>query len=260
MTKKPKVQPYVPASTEMPEITFRAVCLGLLLAVILGAANAYLGLYAGMTVSASIPAAVISMGILRGLLKNGTILENNIVQTIASTSESLAAGVIFTIPALLIAGVWDDILFWPTTLICITGGLLGIIFMIPLRQSHIVEDEELTFPEGVACAEVLKAGERGGGGAKVVMVSMFLGALFKFLTSGVSILKGTVEWAFTAGKTALYFGSDISVALLGVGYIVGFNICALVLIGGVISWGIAIPYVGFVNGIEGEVMDLYRTT
>src|SRR5687768_16065550 len=133
-------KPFVPASANLPEVTVRAVLLGIVLGVVLGAANTYLGLYAGMTVSASIPAAVLSMGILRGLMRQGTILENNIVQTIAASGESLAAGVIFTIPAMLITGVWQDIEFWPTTLICVCGGLLGIGFMVPLRRTHIVED------------------------------------------------------------------------------------------------------------------------
>jgi putative OPT family oligopeptide transporter len=237
-------KPFVPASVEMPETTLRAIVLGTVLGVVLGAANAYLGLYAGMTVSASIPAAVLSMGILRGVLRRGTILENNIVQTIAASGESLAAGVIFTIPALLITGVWSEIRFWPTTLICISGGLLGIAFMVPLRRTHIVEDETLTFPEGTACAEVLKAGDEGGSGARTILAAIAVGGAFKFFVGGVAIFKGTVEWAVQIGRTPLYFGADVSAALLGVGYIVGLRIAALVFLGGVITWGVAVPLQG----------------
>jgi putative OPT family oligopeptide transporter len=220
------------------------VVLGTVLGVVLGAANAYLGLYAGMTVSASIPAAVLSMGILRGVLRRGTILENNIVQTIAASGESLAAGVIFTIPALLITGVWSEIQFWPTTLICISGGLLGIAFMVPLRRTHIVEDQSLTFPEGTACAEVLKAGDAGGSGARTILAAIAVGGLFKFFVGGVALFRGTVEWAVQVGRTPLYFGADVSAALLGVGYIVGLRIAALVFLGGVVTWGIALPLSG----------------
>ena len=151
--------PYVPAETQLPEITVRALVLGGILSIVMGAANTYLGLYAGMTVSASIPAAVISMAILRGLLRRGSILENNIVQTMASTGESLAAGVIFTVPALVMVGAWQEFEFWPTTLITMLGGLLGIVFMVPMRRALIVDRPDLIYPEGVACSEVLIVGE-----------------------------------------------------------------------------------------------------
>jgi putative OPT family oligopeptide transporter len=243
MNTKPH-QPFIPADASIPEVTLRAVVLGIVLGIVLGAANTYLGLYAGMTVSASIPAAVLSMGILRGVLRQGTILENNIVQTIAASGESLAAGVIFTIPAMLITGVWDEIRFWPTTIICISGGLLGIGFMVPLRRMHIVEDQSLAFPEGTACAEVLKAGDQGGSGARTILAAIAIGGLFKFLVGGVAVFRGTVEWAFRAGRAPFYFGIDISPALLGVGYIVGLRVAVLVFLGGVIAWGIAIPLRG----------------
>ena len=155
-------KPFIAHDQNIPEFTFKAVFLGVVLAIVLGAANTYLGLYAGMTVSASIPAAVISMAILRGILKRGTILENNIVQTIASAGQSVAAGLIFTIPALIIVGAWTDFHFWPTALMGIAGVLLGVVFMIPLRKVLIIEEKELTYPEGVACAEVLIVGEKGG--------------------------------------------------------------------------------------------------
>lgn len=252
-------KPFVPDHHHLAEITFASVSLGIFLAVILSAANTYLGLYAGMTVGASIPAAVISMGVLRGLLKRGNILENNIVQTIASTGESLSAGIIFTVPAMLLAGLWTEIEFWPTTIICITGGLLGILFMIPLRRSHIVEDKSLTFPEGVACAEVLKAGEQAGSGMKALFGALALGGVFKFLISGFGLMKGTVEWAFTLGRTGFYIGSDISVALLGVGYIVGANVGILIFLGGSIAWLFALPILGFSSDLGSDPMNWFWT-
>jgi putative OPT family oligopeptide transporter len=243
-------QPHVPAEKSIAELTVKAVILGAVLATIMCAANAYLGLYAGMTVSASIPAAVISMGILRGLLRQGTILENNIVQTIASAGESLAAGIIFTIPALVIAGVWTQFKFWPVTLVAIFGGLLGVVFMIPLRRTLIVEEKQLIYPEGVACAEVLEVGEKGGSGVGYVFSALGFGLLFKLLISGLAIIKGTVEGAVRVGRTILYNGSDMSVALLGVGYIVGFNIALLVFIGGALAWLVGIPLLGLARGLE----------
>ena len=153
-------QPYISSQTKLPEVTIKAILLGATLSVVLSAANAYFGLFAGLTVSASIPAAVISMALLR-LFRNSNILENNLVQTAASAGESLAAGVIFTIPALVIMGYWNKFNYWETTLIALTGGILGILFTIPLRNALIVK-EKLKFPEGLATAEVLKTGETGG--------------------------------------------------------------------------------------------------
>jgi putative OPT family oligopeptide transporter len=244
--------PFVPAEKSISEFTIKAVVLGLLLGVIMTAANVYLGLYAGMTVSASIPAAVISMGILRGVLRRGTILENNIVQTIASAGESLAAGIIFTVPALVIAGVWLDFKYWPVTLIAMFGGLLGVVFMIPLRRSLIVEEKELVYPEGLACAEVLETGERGGSGVLYVFSAMGLSVAFKFFVSAYSLIRGTVQAAWEVGRTAFYAGSDMSVALLGVGFVVGPNVAALVFIGGAIGWLVGIPILGAIQGLPVE--------
>ena len=240
MTDKEFV-PYVPAEKTLPEFTLRAILIGAVLTIIFGAANCYLGLYAGMTVCASIPAAVISMGILKGVLKKGTILENNMAQTIGSAGESLAAGVIFTIPALVIVGAWEGFPYWPIFFATLLGGLLGASFMIPLRQAFIVEEEELVYPEGLACSKVLEVGDKGGVGVKYVFLALAVGALFKFFTTGARLIKQTVEGAVMAGKSTLYFGGDMSVALLGVGYIVGFNIGSLIFTGGVIAWLIAIP-------------------
>lgn len=237
----------------LAEFTAVAVFLGILLALVMCAANTYLGLYAGMTVSASIPAAVISMGILRGVIRRGTILENNIVQTIASAGESLAAGIIFTVPALVITGTWAGFNYWQTTLIALCGGTLGVLFMVPLRRPLIVEEKELVYPEGVACAEVLEAGDRGGAKVAYVFVSLAVGAIFKFLISGVTLLRGALEWARGMAGGVFYFGADISPALLGVGYIVGFNVASLVFIGGCIGWLVGIPIFSAVSG--GEVGD-----
>jgi len=226
------------------ETTPLAIGLGLVLALVLGAANVYLGLYAGMTVSASIPAAVVSMAILRGVFRRGTILENNIAQTIASTGESLAAGAIFTIPALVLVGVWKDFQFWPTTLIIMCGGLLGVVFMVPLRRALIVDREDLTYPEGVACSEVLTVGQEGGSGIKPIGIGLLVGAAFKFLVSGLSAIKGTLEFAVAKGQSIFYGGSDLSVALVSVGYIVKLKVAVQIFLGGVIGWVIAIPLIG----------------
>jgi putative OPT family oligopeptide transporter len=242
--------PYVPAEKTIPELTLEAIILGVILTIIFAAANVYLGLYAGMTVCASIPAAVISMGVLKGVLKRGTILENNIAQTVGSAGESLAAGVIFTIPALVIVGAWKDFPYWPIMLVSLLGGLLGISFMIPLRHAFIVEEKELIYPEGVACDKVLEVGDKGGVGVKYVFSALALGALFKFFVSGVKIIKGTVEGAVGAARGVFYFGSDMSVALIGVGYIVGLNIGLLVFIGGAIAWLVGIPIYSYLHASE----------
>ncbi len=236
--------PYVPPEKNIPEVTFRALLLGAVLSVVMGAANTYLGLKVGMTVSASIPAAVISMAILRGILRRGTILENNIVQTMASTGESLAAGAVFTIPALVLIGAWQQFAFWPTTLIVMLGGLLGIVFMVPLRRALIVDRPDLTYPEGVACSEVLIVGEEGGSGVWSIAAGLGIGTVFKFLVSGCHAVESTVEGAMALGRSVFYAGSDMSVALLGVGYIVDLHIAALITLGGVIGWMIIMPIIG----------------
>jgi len=236
------------------EITPRAIILGIMVGMVMGVANVYLGLFAGLTVSASIPAAVISMGLLRGVLKNGTILENNTVQTIASAGESLAAGIIFTMPALVIVGVWTEFDFWTVTLVSITGGLLGVLFMIPLRKPMIVEDEELIYPEGVACAKVLTAGQEGGAGMRTIFVALGVGAVIKFLADGYALLTGSLKWHFAAGKAHFFTGMTAAPALVGVGYIVGINIAALVFVGGAIAWLIGGPIMT-VMGYDGINLD-----
>ncbi len=236
------------------ESTLLSLGLGIILAIVLGAANIYLGLYAGMTVSASIPAAVVSMAVLRGVFRRGTVLENNIAQTVASTGESLAAGAIFTLPALLIAGVWDKFDFWISTGIVLFGGLLGIVFMVPLRKALIVDRKDLRYPEGVACAEVLTVGQEGGSGLRAIGLGLGLGAVFKLFVSGFHLIQGTVEYAVAQSQRVFYFGSDLSPALLAVGYIVGLGVACQIFLGGVIGWVIAIPLAGPwypTEGVEG---------
>lgn len=238
--------PHIPASRILPEITVKAILLSILLAVILGAANAYLGLFAGMTVSASIPAAVISMAVLK-MFRNTNILENNGVQTASSAGESLAAGVIFTIPALVILGVWSEFDYWETTMIAGFGGLLGVLFTIPLRRALIVEDA-LQFPEGVATAEVLKVGESGGAGVKFIAWAGIIGAVYKLGQTGLRWWSSSVAWAREAGTSLFYVGSDLSPALVAVGYIVGLNIAVLIFLGGALNWWVAIPILTAMQG------------
>ncbi len=234
-----EVHPYIPASQSLPEITVKAVILGALLSAILAGANAYLGLKVGLTVSASIPAAVISMAVLR-MFKEHNILENNIVQTAASAGESLAAGVIFTLPALIMLGYWSDFEFQTTMLIAMCGGILGVLFTIPLRRALII-DAKLKFPEGVATAEVLKAGTEGGQGVRMIAIAGFAAAFLKLCQTGLKVLGDRITGAFTGGNSVFGYGSDLSVALLAVGYIVGLNIAVLVFGGGLISWLFGIP-------------------
>lgn len=240
-------QPYISADQSLPEITPKAIFLGVLLSAVLSGANAYLGLFAGLTVSASIPAAVISMGALR-LFRQHNILENNIVQTAASAGESLAAGVIFTLPALVLLGHWAEFNYLETTLIAGFGGMLGVLFTVPLRRALIVESD-LKFPEGVATAEVLEVGEGATGGVGYIAASGVVGALFKFGETGLKLWGGAVEQARYLGGSIAYFGSNLSPALVAVGYIVGLNIAILVFLGGALNWLVAIPIVAVVDGL-----------
>jgi len=223
-----------------PQLTVKALLLGVTLAMLLAGANAYLGLFAGMTVSASIPAAVISMGLLR-LFRNSNVLENNIVQTAASAGESVAAGAIFTLPALILLGYWEVFDYWWVCAIAGLGGLLGVLFTIPLRRSLIV-DQKLPYPEGTATAEVLRVGDNPGNGLRVLALAGGLGAIIKFIEGGLRLWPGTAQAAtVSSGGTVFYAGINLSPALLSVGYIVGLNVASLVFVGGLISWGFAIP-------------------
>ena len=232
------------------QLTVRAIVLGILLSIVLAGANAYLGLFVGLTVSASIPAAVISMAILK-IFRDSNILENNIVQTAASAGESLAAGVIFTLPALILIGYWEEFDYRWVTMIAMLGGFLGVLFTIPLRRSLIVE-QQLMFPEGAATAEVLKVGNNPSAGIRFLALGATTGALVKFFESGLRVWPGSASGAtYLGGSTIGYVGTNLSPALIGVGYIVGLNIATLVFIGGCISWYIAIPlYATF--GLSGD--------
>ena len=237
------------------EITVKAFFLSIFLSIILSSAMTYLGLYAGMTISASIPAAIMSMGILR-LFKESNILENNIVQTAASAGESLAAGVIFTLPAFLLVGYWDTISYWEVTKIAMVGGILGALFTVPLRRALILK-AQLRFPEGVATAAVLKTGhetdaEKSQKSLKMIGFSALVGGVVKLgeLAFGVwsSALGGAV-----AIKGALFgMGASLSPSLFSVGYIVGRNIGILAFTGGLISWAVAIPIYSYLYGFEGD--------
>ncbi len=240
-------QPFISPSTILPETTVKALILGFILSAVLAAANAYLGLLLGMTVSASIPAAVISMAVLK-LFRKNNILENNIVQTAASSGESLAAGVIFTLPALVLMNYWADFNYWETTAIALTGGLLGVLFTIPLRKALIVR-EKLKFPEGVATAEVLKAGNNGSALLKYLITGSLLGGGIKLIVEGLQLWQSKFHaGVILNGKAFLYFGTYLTPAVVAVGYIVGLNIAVLVFLGGAISWYGAIPGYIALNG------------
>ncbi|MDR2013131.1 MAG: oligopeptide transporter, OPT family, partial [Rhodanobacter sp.] len=228
------------ATTPVAQLTVRAVLLSMILAMILAAANAYLGLFAGLTIATAIPAAVVSMAVLR-LLGGGTILENNIVQTGASAGSSIAAGVIFTIPALVMLGAWQDFKYAWVLAIAGLGGLLGVLFSVPLRRSMIVE-EPLAFPEGKAAAEVLRAGENPGPGVKILAIAGMLGAAVKLAAeSGLRLIPDNATGAGFFGRYLAYMGTNLSPALLGVGYIIGLNVSIVVVSGSILSYNIAIP-------------------
>lgn len=251
MSKNEKWKPIIPADKTLPEFTPVSLILGLILAVVFGAANAYLGLRVGMTVSASIPAAVISMGILRYLLRRDSILENNMVQTIGSAGESLAAGAIFTMPALFMWAEESHEVAMPSfteiAAIAVCGGLLGVLFMVPLRNALIVEEHgALPFPEGTACAEVLLAGEEGGAKSKVVFAGLGISALYKFITDGLKLFPSEVHWNLRSLRTA--FGLDVLPALAGVGYICGQRVAANMFAGGVLGWFVLIPAIVLFGG------------
>ena len=265
MKNKNGFRPYIDANKVVPEFTFTSVILGIVLAVVFGAANAYLGLRVGMTVSASIPVAVISMGILRVILKKDSILENNMVQTIGSAGESLAAGSIFTMPALYMwaeEGKCDTPSFYIISAIAICGGVLGVFLMVPLRTALIVEEHGvLPYPEGTACGEVLLAGEKGGKKSKVVFAGFGISAVYKFVTDGLKLFPSEVDFGVRGllGKGNVYrtnAGLDVLPALAGVGYICGPKIASYLFSGGVMSWFVLIPAIIFFGGTNiSNVMD-----
>ena len=249
--KNESFKPYISADKVLPEFTVTSILMGIILAVVFGAANAYLGLKVGMTVSASIPAAVISLGVIRVIMKKNSILESNMVQTIGSAGESLAAGAIFTMPALFLwaeEGKIDMPGYLEITLIALFGGILGVLFMIPLRKALIVEEHgTLPYPEGMACAEVLLAGEEGGSNASTVFAGMGLGAAFKFIVDGLKVVPSDIVTPDIKGYAG-QIGVEIYPALIGVGYICGPSISSYMFAGGIIAWLVLIPAVVFFGG------------
>jgi len=267
-----KFKPFVPPEKEMKELSFKSITLGVLLAMILGSANVYLGLKAGMTVAATFPAAVIAMAVLR--IFKGNILEENIARTTASVGEALAAGAIFTIPAFVISGVWDEFNYWESTVLMLVGGILGVLLITILRKT-LVQDASLPFPESQACTEIVKAGQGGKSGAKFVIATLGLGALIEIFKNpnGITLIKDSVKgfWEFGASKINLLNSkSEIitsikqkggmlvsspaaSPAFLGVGYIIGFRLSAITFSGGVFGWLFLMPIVLFL--MYGNLVD-----
>jgi putative OPT family oligopeptide transporter len=245
MNENKEFKPYVPAEKITPEITITSIIMGVILAVVFGAANAYLGLRVGMTVSASIPAAVISMGVIRVLMKKNSILESNMVQTIGSAGESLAAGAIFTLPALFLwaaEGQGSNPGLVEITLISLCGGILGVLFMVPLRNALIVKEHNtLPYPEGTACAEVLLAGEEGGANASTVFCGMGIAAAFKFIVDGIKAVPSEIN--LSVKGFAGQIGTQVYPALVGVGYIVGPRISSFMFVGGIFGWLVLIPLI-----------------
>ncbi len=273
--EKKKFESYVPEQTSLRELTFKAVFLGVIMAVLLGAANAYIGLKAGMTIAATFPAAVIAMAVMR--VFKGSILEENIARTTASVGEALVAGAIFTIPAFIITGIWKDFSYWEATLMLLIGGLLGIFFVIFLRRT-LVEEADLQFPESVACSEIVKAGQKGETGAKYVFWAMGFSAFIELLKNsyGIQMIKESVGgfFQFSLSKVQLMrkgalFGEPMeftggffyqsplaSPAFMGVGYVIGSRLSSIVFTGGVFAWWILIPLILFINGSNGAFSNL----
>ena len=258
MKDQKEFKPYIPAEKVTPEFTVTSILMGIVLAVVFGAANAYLGLRVGMTVSASIPAAVIAMGVIRVIMRKNSILESNVVQTIGSAGESLAAGAIFTLPALFLwaaEGRMDKPSIIEITLIALLGGLLGVLFMVPLRNALIVREHGvLPYPEGTACAEVLLAGEEGGANASTVFAGLGIAAAFKFVIDGLKVVPSEVSLKVKgfAGE----IGTQIYPAVMSVGYICGPRISSYMFAGGVVSWLVLIPAIV----LFGENLVLYPGT
>lgn len=253
MNKDPEnFTPFIPADKVLKEFSPVSIILGILIAVVFGGANAYLGLKVGLTISASIPAAVISMGILRGIMRRKSILENNMVQTIGSAGESLAAGVIFTVPAMFLWGMAPG--YMTVFMMALLGGLLGVIMMIPLRKFLIVaEHGKLPFPEGTACADILIAGEEGGSKAATVFIGLGAGALYKFIADGIKLFPTEIEWEIPKYKNGAV-GADILPALLGVGFIIGPKISAIMLSGAILGWLGFIPLISIMGGSASEAV------
>ena len=250
------VKPYIPASKNLPETTIKALILGVILAIVMAGSNAYLALKVGMSLSACIPAAVISMAILK-FFKSSNILENNIVQTAASVGESVAAALAFTLPVLVMVGYWNEFPFFLTASITIIGGFLGVMLTVPLRRAMIV-DSNLPFPEGVATAEVLKAGDsQGRQGAKYLIIGGVVASVVKFCESGFRILSDSISYWFYTGSTVVGIGGGMSLAIAGAGFIIGIRAATAVFAGAVLGWFIGVPIFGLWGGIPLNAEDPY---
>lgn len=246
-------QPYIDESKTLAELTIKSVLLGLLLAIVLAGSTAYLGLKMGQTISASIPAAVISMTVLR-LFSKATILENNIVQTIASAGYVVVSGIIFTIPALIVMGYWKDFGYWQITIIAAIGGTLGVLFSVPLRRALII-DEKLKFPEGVAAAEVLKAGDKISSGEKtgagILAGGALCASLIKFCQTGLHVLGESLQGWVNVGGTVFGASSGFTLSMLGAGYIVGMKVAINLLVGAALAWLVGVPLYTYFGTPEG---------
>lgn len=252
--KEQSVESYIPASTKLPEITVKAVLLGIILSILMAGANAYLGLKIGLSVSACIPAAVISMAVLKAF-RNSNILENNIVQTTASAGEVVASALAFTIPALVMIGYWNEFPYYILVCVTMVGGLLGVLFSVPLRRAMIIEGD-LKFPEGVATAEVLKA-EAEKSGAKVIFVAGLIAAVIKFCQTGFQFLADSINIWGRVGNTVMGVTSGFSLALVGAGYIIGLQLAFATFSGGILAWFIGVPLYGALFGLPVDAPDAY---
>ncbi len=252
--RSPEISPFIPANKEIAEITFKGTILAILLAMLLAAANTYLGLKIGITITGAIPAAIISMALLR-LFKSSTILENNIVQTGASAGDTLAAGAIFTLPAILIVKYWLGFEFWPCFIITLTGGILGVLFSIPLRRAFI-HDPHLKFPEGVAIGNVLKASQETGLNAQKMILGTIISAIIAIAQNGLKILADSAWCLFKVGGTIVGIGTGFDMAIIGAGYIVGINIGLSILVGAILAWLIALPIFGYLHGFDANLSNV----
>lgn len=241
------IDPYISPSKDLPEITFKAFVLSIVLTIIMSAANAYLGLKVGITVAATIPAAVISMAVLK-MFRHSNILENNIVQTTVSAGEGLAAAAVFTLPALIMMKFWTHFPFWSVTALLVLGGIMGVLFSIPLRRVFLIEGD-LKFPEGIAAAEVLKAGDGASkAGLKDLVVGSVLAASLKFGQSGLSVFQESIDCWKRFGSSVFGFSTGISGILVGAGYIVGIQVAVSIILGSIVAWGVCVPIYASIGG------------
>ena len=247
-------EPLISPSKSVPELTFRAIVIAIILAVILAASNAYLALKIGTTIAASIPASVLALGILR-FFKNSNVLESNIIQTAASAGEGMAAGMSFILPAMIVLGVWQGFPYWETTIIGLLGGILGVLFSIPLRRI-LLSMKDLSFPEGTAVGNVLRSASKGGAQLKYLIQGASVGGLVSFFQSGLKLLSDNIQLWTTAGRSLFGMGFGLTSATLAAGYIIGFEVGISLLLGVIVGWVFVMPWLGFHFGIS-HTEDVY---